>query len=127
VSTAYIDSSCIVAMAFDQPDARKIAKVCRSYSQLVAANLLEAEVRAALAREGARPVGNVFEGIRWLYPDRPLGEEMSRALEHGRLRGADLWHIACALYVDPAATELAFLTLDVPQQRVAAALGFRGL
>jgi predicted nucleic acid-binding protein len=127
VSVAYIDSSCIVALAFDEPGARRIAQRCRAYSRLVAANLLEAEVRAVLAREEVQPVGTLFEGISWLYPDRPLGEEMARALEAGKLRGADLWHLACALYLDPTAKELSFLTLDGPQQRVAAALGFKGL
>jgi hypothetical protein len=28
------------------------------------------------------------------------------------------------LFLDPSATELAFITLDVPQRRIAAALGF---
>ena len=67
----------------------------------------------------------VFEGISWVFPDRALTAELQRALEHGRLRGADLWHVACALYLDPTASELVFLSLDVPQQRTAAALGFK--
>jgi hypothetical protein len=32
--------------------------------------------------------------------------------------------MACALFLDPTARELAFLTLDVPQRRIASALGF---
>ena len=39
-------------------------------------------------------------------------------------RGADLWHIACALHLDSTAQELAFVTLDGPQRKVAAAAGF---
>lgn len=50
---------------------------------------------------------------------------MSRALEVGYLRGADLWHVACALYLVEDAPELSFLTRDERQSAVAEALGFR--
>ena len=46
-------------------------------------------------------------------------------LETGYLRGADLWHVATALYVSPQARNLSFATLDARQNAVAAALGFR--
>jgi len=125
VAAAYVDSSCLVAIAFGEPSARKAAKALRSHSPLLASNLVEAEVRAALSREDT-PVGSdIFEGISWVFPDRALSAELQRALEPGRLRGADLWHVACALYLDPTASELVFLSLDVPQQRTAAALGFK--
>ena len=107
--------------------ARRAARAIRNYSPLLASNLVEAEVRAALAREDTALEAEVFEGISWVFPDRPLTAELRRALDHGRLRGEDLWHIACALYLDSSASELFFLTLDGPQQRVAGALGFRGL
>ena len=125
MAAAYVDSSCLVAIACGEPSARKAAKALRSHSPLLASNLVEAEVRAALSREDT-PVGSdIFEGISWVFPDRALSAELQRALEPGRLRGADLWHVACALYLDPTASELVFLSLDVPQQRTAAALGFK--
>lgn len=40
-------------------------------------------------------------------------------------RGADLWHVASALYVAPSPADLYFLTLDERQRSVAATLGFR--
>ena len=46
-------------------------------------------------------------------------------LETGYLRGADLWHVATALYVSPQARNLSFATLDARQSDIAAALGFR--
>jgi hypothetical protein len=125
MAAAYVDSSCLVAIAFGEPGARTVAKAIRSASQLIASNLAEAEVRAALARENTPVSEDVFAGMSWVFPDRALTPELRRALDHGRLRGADLWHVACALYLDPTASELRFLTLDVPQQRVAAALGFK--
>ncbi len=122
--SAYIDSSCVVALAFGEPGARRVATAARAYQRLLAANLLEAEVRAALARETTPASPDLFNGITWVHPNRALTREIERAVAHGMLRGADLWHVACALFLDPTASELAFITLDVPQRRVAAALGF---
>ena len=34
-----------------------------------------------------------------MLPDRPLTHECTKALTAGYLRGADLWHVACALYL----------------------------
>ena len=99
-------------------------KPLRKFDRLVSSNLLEAEVRAALARERVAARSNMFAGVDWILPDRPLTPEIARVLAAGALRGADLWHVACALYLDPAGSELAFLTLDAKQQRVAAAIGF---
>ena len=121
---AYIDSSSVVAMVFGEPGARKVTSAIRAYTRLVSSNLLEAEVRSALQRERTASVPGVFGGIHWVHPNRALTLEFERVVAHGTLRGADLWHVACALFLDPTATELAFITLDVPQRRVAAALGF---
>jgi len=46
-------------------------------------------------------------------------------LRHGYVRGADLWHLACALYLKKRVKELLFLTLDQRQQEAAMKLGFR--
>ena len=51
---------------------------------------------------------------------------MESALRAGNLRGADLWHIATALYAAPEPAAIAFVTLDRRQASVAAALGFGG-
>jgi hypothetical protein len=59
-----------------------------------------------------------------VLPDRPLSPELARALEAGRLRGADLLYVACALYLEPEPDELVFLTLDLAQRAAAVRLGF---
>ena len=46
-------------------------------------------------------------------------------LRIGYLRGADLWHIATALYMFDEPSDITFLTLDRRQGDVAAALGFQ--
>ena len=63
-------------------------------------------------------------GIDWILPDRSLALELSTVLEAGYLRGADLWHVATALYVTPRPEGLSFLTLDARPGTVAGALGF---
>ena len=59
-----------------------------------------------------------------MLPDRTLSAEIGRVLAAAGLRGADLWHLACALYLEPEPDELVFLTLDPPQRTAASRLGF---
>lgn len=124
VAIAYVDSSCVVAVTLGEPGARKVTAAMRKFGRLLSSNLLEAEVRAALARERLAAAPDTFAGLDWILPERPLSLEIERVAAAGSLRGAGVWHVACALYLDPAASELAFLTLDTRQQQVAAAIGF---
>lgn len=88
------------------------------------AGLLEAEVRYAFARYRMDIAGVLPYTIEWIHPDRPLTDEIVTALRVGYLRGADLWHIAVALYLDATiSSELVFITLDQQQRAVAASLG----
>jgi hypothetical protein len=67
-----------------------------------------------------------LEAISLVLPDRSLEPEMVAVLDHGYLRGADLWHLACALFVAAdARRELDFLSRDAPQRTIARRLGFR--
>ena len=59
-----------------------------------------------------------------MLPDRPLTAVIRIVLEAGHLRGADLWHVACALYLSPNPQDLAFLTLDDRQAALAGTIGF---
>ncbi len=125
---AYVDSSCLVAIAFGEPGYEEVVDRLSLCERLFSSNLLEAELRAALAREGAAgKEGNLLAGFTWIYPNRQLTAEYHRILAVGTLKGADLWHVACALFLSPQPKELAFLTLDRPQKAVARALGFPSL
>lgn len=120
-----MDSSCLVAVAFGEAGAGRVEARLRRSDRLFAANLLEAELRAALAREDVEDRGeSLVSGITWVYPDRPLTPEFDRILAVGYLKGADLWHLAHALFLAPAGKGLAFLTLDQRQRAVATELGF---
>jgi hypothetical protein len=50
---------------------------------------------------------------------------MTRVLSAGYARGADCWHLATALYVATDPSEMAFVTLDSAQSKIARKLGFR--
>jgi uncharacterized protein with PIN domain len=122
---AYVDSSCLVAIAFDEPGARKLAARLRRFDRLFSSNLLEAELRSALSREGVDGrAQDLLSWIAWIYPNRPLTAEYARIAAAGFLKGADLWHLANALFLSPDAEDLSFLTLDTRQAEIAGRLGF---
>lgn len=127
MKAAYVDTSCLVAVAFAEAGSRRVMRALHSYDILLSSNLLEAELRAAVRREKvtADPAG-LISTISWIYPDRPLTSEITRVLDTGYVRGADLWHLAVALFVDPR-QEIEFLTLDERQREISRQLGFRGL
>jgi hypothetical protein len=83
-----------------------------------------ASVGTGPRRVSGDAVHDLVAGVTWVYPNRPLTREFDRITTLGYLKGADLWHLACALFLAPDGRDLAFMTLDQPQQRVAARLGF---
>lgn len=125
MSLAYVDTSCLVTIAFGERGGKALARRLEAFDELLSSNLLEAELRSAFHREEVPFEPNLLSWITWVLPDRPLGREMTRVLEVGYLRGADLWHVACALYLVEDAPELSFITLDDRQGAVAEGLGFQ--
>ena len=124
MSVVYVDTSVLTAIAFDEPGADALAARLDEFTRLVSSNLLEAELRATFAREKLGFPENAIAGVDWILPDRPLAPELATVLEAGYLRGADLWHLASALYLTPRPESLSFATLDVRQASIAAALRF---
>ena len=125
MKAAYVDTSCLVAIAFGESEAAEVASRLREHDVLLSSNLLEAELRATLVREAAEVDEALFSWIKWVLPDRPLSVEIIRVLRAGYLRGANLWHLATAMYVTPEPRDLTFLTLDRRQEEVAEELGFK--
>jgi predicted nucleic acid-binding protein len=125
MKVAYVDTSALIAVAFDEPGGRALSKLLSGFDRLVSSNLLEAEWRATLLRE--RVVGedeSLVAAVTWIIPNRPLSTEIARVLNAGYLRGADAWHLACALFLDPTGQDLSLVTLDADQAQVATTLGF---
>ena len=124
MSVAYVDSSALIAIAFAESRGGSSLANLLTFDRVIASNLLEAEVRSAFAREGLRFQLSPGLDIEWIFPDRPLTSEFARVLQAGYLRGADLWHVATALYVAVDLGEMFFVTLDGRQREVARTLGF---
>lgn len=123
-AAAYIDTSILVAIALEEPGWRKLESRLGGYAQLFTSGLLEAELKTALRRERltATPL-ELFPELEWVFPGRRLGAEIDRVLDAGYVKGADVWHLACALYLDPEGKGLRFETLDDRQRAVAEKLG----
>jgi uncharacterized protein with PIN domain len=124
LKVAYVDTSCLVAVAFGERGSTALARRLGAFDELVSSNLLEAELRAAFAREARTPDQALLDRFSWIVPDRPLHAEIAAVLAAGYVRGADCWHLATALYLAEDAAAITFLTLDERQLAVAHALGF---
>jgi len=123
---AYVDSSCLVSVVLGESGYREILGRLSRYDRLFSSPLLEAELRSALARAGDDGrIRNVLTWFRWVFPYRRLTQEIDLVLDTGYLKGSDLWHLSCALFLRPRIeTSLSFLTVDRRQGDIARALGF---
>ena len=125
MSVAYVDTSALLAVAFSEPTSPAVEQRLAQFASVASSNLLEAELRAGLSREGRVLHPGLLIGIDWVLPVRPLTPELVTVLGAGYLRGADLWHVATALYSTSDPRQVTFITLDRRQAEVAAALGFQ--
>ena len=124
MTIAYVDTSCIAAAAFGEKEAAAIMRRLARFDRVLSSPLLEAELFSALSREGREITDTWSASVEYVIVDRPLGAEVARVLKAGYLRGADCWHLATALFLAPEPSQLAFVTLDAAQRKVAKALGF---
>jgi predicted nucleic acid-binding protein len=124
VRVAYVDTSCLVAIVLGEPGGPALARRLEGFDRLLSSNLLEAELATALVREGVDPGGgSAVDRIDWVLPPVPLGREIERVLAVGYARGADVWHLACALWVQERLATLELVTLDARQRELAHELG----
>ncbi len=125
MKAAYVDTSCLVAVAFGEKGAASVGRRLEGFDELFSSNLLEAEFRASLVREEVDDATYLLSWFTWVLPDQPLSREFGKVLAAGYLRGADLWHVGCALFLsDGKPSDLHLLTLDDRQRAVAEQLGF---
>jgi len=124
VRLAYVDTSYLLSIAFGERGSAAHARRLEAFDLMISSNLLEAELRSAFGREGISGTPAALAAVSWILPDRPLSDEVGRVLAAGHVRGADCWHLACALYAAESPGEISFLTLDDRQRKVADALLF---
>ena len=122
---AYVDSSILVAIMLREGRSAGLIDWLNRFDRLIGSNLVEAEVKSARRRENFGSDPAFLNRVGWILPERSLTAEIDEVLTAGYLRGADLWHVASALYFAPEPNEVAFLTLDLRQRDVAETLGFR--
>ncbi len=125
MTVAYVDTSALVAVAFGEPCGGAMARRLNEFTTVLSSNLLEAELRSAYSRERRRFEADRVSRVEWVFPNRPLSPEITVVLDAGYMRGADLWHMATALYVAPDPSKVCFVTLDKRQRATASVLGFR--
>lgn len=122
----YVDSSVLTAVLLHESAHEHLqARLMRG--GLFSSLLLEAEVQSALQREKLpREAFEQFgELMTWITPTRSLKSEISEVLDCGYLRGADLWHVSCAVYAFRNRRKVEFFSLDKNQRAVAAKCGFK--
>ena len=130
MKTAFLDTSVIASLLFEEAGSTELFGIFSGLESVYASELLEAEIRSAAAREGVDPqiVDTALLKLKWIYPDRNLTQELKQVISTGvYLRGADLWHLACALYLAGDPPVIPFMTLDKAQARAAIRLGFNVL
>lgn len=123
---AYVDTSSLVAIALGEPGGEALARRLSGFDRLLTSNLTEAELRAAFHREEVEKAAGFLDALTWFFPDRPLTAEYKRVLEHGPQNGADLFHLACALFLHESLDgELIFVSSDRGQSKTARRLGLQ--
>ena len=121
---AYVDTTALVPVANEeQPVAGVIRRRLEGFQVLLSANLIEAELRAMLERDGRPFDRDLLVGIRWILPNRPLADEMAAIADIANLPAARLWHLAVALFFAELIPGLVFITLDEQQEAAARDLG----
>ncbi len=125
MNVAFVDSSVIVALAFNEGSTPALRERLSSFDALYASPLLEAEYLSACRRENVGPDTRWLDALEYVLVRRSLRHEIHRTLAAGSARGADCHHLATASYLAPSSEQLTFLTADSRQQALAQSLGFR--
>lgn len=123
----YIDSSVIISILFSEEVHSGLWANYQQATYALSSHLLEAEVYSAAVREGRtfESAQETMQRITFANIDRSLDEELQKVFSAGYSKGADALHLATALYLDPTAKNLLFLTADSNQKFIAQKLGFR--
>ena len=72
MTAAYIDSSVVIATAFNEAGISKLTDSIYNCDSFVSSNLLEAEVRSVFSRQRVPIPESLLHGIAWTSPERTL-------------------------------------------------------
>ena len=121
----YIDTSVIVSLLFEEHGHKEFRKILKT-GRALSSYFIEAELYSVAKREGVALdiVRRFVEPLFLFTPSRPIAFECERILKEHYCRGADIYHLASALFLAPNPRELKFVTCDNRQGAIAKALGF---
>ena len=127
MNVIYCDSSAIVCLLLKEGTHTTYRQHLKKADEIISSNLIEAEILAVAAREkiDLSQAALFIEPITMITPDRSLALEYQQIFKIDYCRGADAYHLACALYLDPRGKDLLFLTADQRQKKIANKLGFQ--
>lgn len=125
MKAVYVDSSVVVAVLLQQGNRAKFIEVLNDADEVVSSFFSEAEIYSVVKREGLdfEKTKTLLQSLTLVQSDGSLEKEIRDVLKAGYVRGADLHHLAVALYLDPGKKQLRFFTLDENQRKVAKAAG----
>ena len=125
----YLDTSAWIAWKFKQAGSDIFKKIALDSDTVISCPLFVSEYVSFLKRNeilSQTRYEEELDFIRWIFPAVPLFKEYSQCGKLGFLRGADLYHIATALwFAQDRPSELIFLTCDLKQKEAAKKLGFK--
>lgn len=123
----YLDTSALLALVFEQGPYQKLKRFFNGCDKTLSSPLIEAELLAAVIREGTPwPVAvRYLDFVDLIFPPRSLRRELERVFVPGYLKGADAHHLATALFLAQDFEGLTFCSLDKRQNQIAKALGFQ--
>lgn len=123
----YVDSSVLVAILLQESAAGRYRETIEQADEVVSSLLLEAEIYSVAARENvpSETAEALVAHISLVMPDRSLLREYRQVFAKGYCRGADAYHLATLLYLDPQRQELFLLTADRGQAKIARSIGIQ--
>ncbi len=115
----------IVSLLFEEGIGEKGGHVLEK-ARWISSSLLEAEVYSAARREKIplELAAAFVQRVSLVYPEGSLQKEYLAIFRQGYVRGADAYHLATALYLDPECQNLNFATVDKRQAELAEVIGF---
>ena len=123
MKVAYVDSSALVAIVFGEPGATATIRQLDACDELFSSNLLEAELKANLAREQVALEAEMLRWMSWVLPDRSLVQEIDRVLAgcfdlEGIMTIARQAGIDCNTAFEPFPEKAAVVKIGVIRDRV---------
>ena len=124
---AYIDTSVFINVLLSQQGYKYFHTIMKRCKKLLSSPLIEAEVLTTCQRENfdQKQAIEALKEITLCFVEKSLIEKYEMILKECNLKGADAYHLATALYLDPSREFLHFLTDDLKQKEAAKKKGFK--